>query len=72
MEAATAMLQGQVIALDAVLSLTAAKLSSDLKLPMADSMILATARAFKAKLWTQDADFENIEGVKYVKKTPNI
>jgi len=68
MEAATAMMQGRVIPLDATLALTAAKLSGDLKLPMADSIILATARAFNATLWTQDADFENVEGVKYVKK----
>lgn len=68
MEAAVAMKQGLVIPLDDTLALTAAKLSGDLKLPMADSIILATARTFNATLWTQDADFENVEGVKYVKK----
>jgi predicted nuclease of predicted toxin-antitoxin system len=36
-----------------------------LKLPMADSMILASARAFDAVLWTQDADFKGLEGVRY-------
>jgi len=33
---------------------------------MADSIILTTARAFEATLWTQDSDFEAIEGVKYI------
>jgi predicted nucleic acid-binding protein len=37
-------------------------------LPMADSIILATAKEFDATLWTQDADFKNINGVKYFSK----
>lgn len=64
----TAMMQGQVIDLDATLALSAAKLSTDLHLPMADSMILATARAREAELWTQDADLKGIEKVRYVEK----
>lgn len=64
----TAMMQGQVIDLDATLALSAAKLSTDLHLPMADSMILATARACAAELWTQDADLKGIEKVRYVEK----
>lgn len=39
-------------------------------LPLADSVMLATARLHGAVLWTQDADFEAIEGVRYVGKTP--
>jgi predicted nucleic acid-binding protein len=35
---------------------------------MADSIMLATAREYQATLWTQDADFESIEGVKYFSK----
>jgi predicted nucleic acid-binding protein len=35
---------------------------------MADSVILATARAYEATLWTQDGDFEGLEGVQYVAK----
>ena len=45
--------------------MSAAALSVDLKLPLADSIILATARKYSAELWTQDADFEGIEGVRY-------
>jgi predicted nucleic acid-binding protein len=35
---------------------------------MADSIILATARAYESILWTQDADVEDMEGVKYIQK----
>jgi predicted nucleic acid-binding protein len=59
---------GQIIDLDESLALSAAKLSVDLKLPMADSLILATARANQATFWTQDEHFKELDGVKYVKK----
>lgn len=59
---------GQIIELDESLALSAAKLSVDLKLPMADSLILATARAKRATFWTQDEHFKNLDGVKYIKK----
>jgi predicted nucleic acid-binding protein len=68
LQAVGQMAQGQVIALNQTLALSAAKLSVDLKLPMADSMILATARAYRAVLWTQDADFRGIEGIQYIEK----
>jgi len=63
--AAAAMQQGRIVDLDAGLSLEAARLSLDCKLPLADSVILATSRASKAQLWTQDADFEGLPDVKY-------
>jgi predicted nucleic acid-binding protein len=50
------------------IAINAAQISSDHKLAMADSIILATARANKATLWTQDADFERIAGVRYIAK----
>lgn len=65
LQAAAHMQQGRVVELDASLAMSAAKLSHDLKLPMADSLILATARRFEATLWTQDADFERVPGVRY-------
>lgn len=68
LEAVAAMMQGQVVVFDAALALNAAKLSIDHRLPMADSMILATARAYDAVLWTQDRDFAQIPGVKYIEK----
>ncbi len=66
LKAVAHMQQGHVVDLDASLALKAARISFDLKLPLAHSVILATARAYKACLWTQDADFEGLEGVKYV------
>lgn len=63
------MRQGQVIDLSDTLAVGAARLSFDLKLPLADSIILHTARHYGAKLWTQDAHFESVEGVSYVRKS---
>ena len=65
LQAAALMQGGRIVDLDAGLALSAAKLSAQLKLPMADSVILATARAHKATIWTQDADFEKLPDVKY-------
>jgi len=65
---AAQMQQGKVVDPDKSLALSAAKISLDTKLPLADSVILATARAYGAVLWTQDADFAKIQGVKYAAK----
>ncbi len=62
------MSSGQVVPLDRDLSITAARLSLELSLPMADSIILATAQAYEATLWTQDVDFEGVKGVRYIEK----
>ena len=58
--------QGRLVELSSALALRAARLSVDLQLPMADSIMLATARAFEATLWTQDADFKDVADVRYV------
>jgi predicted nucleic acid-binding protein len=50
------------------IAVNAAYISSDLQIAMADSIILATARAHNAILWTQDADFEGMDGVQYMGK----
>jgi predicted nucleic acid-binding protein len=60
--------KGQVLDLTAPLALSAAEISAETKLPMADSIILATAQDFQASLWTQDEHFKGIPGVQYVKK----
>jgi predicted nucleic acid-binding protein len=62
------MLLGQIVDLDRQTAINAAQISLDLKLAMADSIILATARAHDATLWTQDEHFKNIEGVQYIEK----
>ncbi len=69
LEAVAMMYDGKIIDLDREIALIAAELSFELKLPMADSIILATARANDAILWTQDEHFKGLAGVKYVKKT---
>jgi predicted nucleic acid-binding protein len=59
---------GHTIELDRKIALDAARISLDLKLAMADSIILASAREHDAILWTQDAHFKGMDGVKYVEK----
>ncbi len=68
LQAAAAMQKGRVVDLTAMLAITASKLSLEHGIPMADSIILATAKAFDAVIWTQDSDFKNIAGVKYFPK----
>jgi len=57
--------QGKIVDLGAPLALAAATFSDAHKLPMADSIIYVTARAFDATLWTQDADFEHLPHVRF-------
>ena len=66
LQAVAVMIQGTVVDLNMDLALSAAKVSTELKVPMVDSVMLATAHAHDATLWTQDADFERIAGVQYV------
>jgi predicted nucleic acid-binding protein len=68
LQAAAAMQKGTVVDLTAKLAISASKLGLQLGLPMADSIILATAKEYKARIWTQDSDFEAISGVKYFPK----
>jgi predicted nucleic acid-binding protein len=68
LRAVALMAQGTVVELDMRIALEAARLSDKEKLPMADSMMLATARLHGATLWTQDGDFEKFEDVRYVRK----
>jgi predicted nucleic acid-binding protein len=65
LQAVSGMQQGRVVDLDAAIALDAARLSVASRLPMADSIILATSRAFNATLWTQDTDFEGLAGVRF-------
>ena len=68
LKAVALMEQGRVVDLNDTLAMNAAKLSLDHKLPMADGIILATAHAQNSVIWTQDADFKGIKGVKYIEK----
>lgn len=64
-----ALRQGRIIDLDDRVSLDAAELSVATRLALTDSIMLATARAHGAMLWTQDADFEGLEDVQFKRKS---
>jgi predicted nucleic acid-binding protein len=64
--AVAAMQQSTVVVFDQEIALSAADLSLEYGLAMADAMVLATARSFRAELVTSDRDFEGIEGVTYL------
>ncbi len=68
LQAVAVMLRGHVREFDIPLALTAVRVSLEYRLPMADSIILATARVHDATLWTQDEHFEHIPGVRYIPK----
>lgn len=68
LQAAAVMQKGTVVDLTVQLAIAASRLSLEHSLPMADSIILTTAKAYDAILWTQDADFKNMPGVKYFPK----
>lgn len=68
LQAVAEMQLGTVVELSSEFALEAARLSYQLTIPMADSIVLATANKLGAVLWTQDADFEKIPGVKFIRK----
>ena len=68
LEAAAAMQRGTIVNVTAEIAMAGARLGLEHGLPMADSLILATARAHDATLWTQDAHFEGLAKVKYFAK----
>ena len=62
---AATMRQGRVIDLDTGLAIEAAELGTSHGLPLVDSIIYASALCHEANLWTQDADFDGLDHVKY-------
>jgi len=68
LQAIAHMEQGKVIPLNSALAINAAKFGIELKLPLADSIIYATGQRFDALIWTQDEDFEELDGVEYLAK----
>jgi toxin FitB len=61
--------QGRVVDLDRATALEPARLAIEHRLAVADSVMLAGARRHRAMLWTQDADFKSLSGVKYLAKS---
>jgi predicted nucleic acid-binding protein len=68
LQAVALMQQARVVELSSSIALLAAKLSLEVKIPMADSIILATTQTNNATLWTQDNDFQGLPGVRYFPK----
>jgi predicted nucleic acid-binding protein len=66
LQAVALLAQGAVVELNLSLAMDAAKVSAEQGIPMADSIMLATARAHDATLWTQDSDFAGMDGVEYI------
>ncbi|MCD4824165.1 MAG: type II toxin-antitoxin system VapC family toxin [Phycisphaerae bacterium] len=65
LEAVAHIQTGQVVDFDASLAIEAARLGRRYALPLADSIIYATARRHDATVWTQDAHFEKLAGVRF-------
>jgi predicted nucleic acid-binding protein len=68
LQVAAALHQGRIVPLDAGLALSAAQLGVAHRLPLADSVIYATAKRFGAAVWTSDADFERLPDVRFFAK----
>lgn len=66
LQAVALMQQGRAVDLDASSAISAARLSAAMGLPMADAIMISAARTHDAVLWTQDAHFDGIDGVRYV------
>ncbi len=62
--------QGHVIVLDAGLAADAASYGIQYRLPLADSIIYATARRHRATVWTQDSDFKDLPDVRFYTRRP--
>jgi predicted nucleic acid-binding protein len=69
-QAIAMMQQGQIVEINIIIALNAARNSIELKLPMADSLIFTTAQMSHATLWTQNSDFEKLTGVEFIRKRP--
>lgn len=65
LQAVALMQQGQVVELTSAIALAAATLGLEHRLPLADSVVFATARQHEATLWTQDADFDGLADVRF-------
>jgi predicted nucleic acid-binding protein len=68
LQAVALMQQANIMDVTSPIAMDAANINTELKLPMADSIILATARAYGATLWTQDADLDGLPNVRFTKK----
>jgi len=68
LEAYAQMSRTKIVNLTDSLSLEVADISMNLNLEMADSIILATAKAYKAQIVTSDEHLKKIDEVKFISK----
>ncbi len=68
LEGVSRLYRGHLIELNEAIALQAAQLAMEYHLPLADSVIYASARACEATLWTQDDHFRDLPGVEYIEK----
>jgi predicted nucleic acid-binding protein len=68
LQALAAIQKGKIVELSPSISISASKISLRYNLPMADSIIYATAKRLNATVWTQDVDFKDLPGVKFIPK----
>ena len=67
-QAIAVMQRGKIVDLDSSIAIAAAQLSHALRLPMAGSIILTTARQHQARLFSMDADFKGLADVELILK----
>jgi len=60
---------GRVLDLTDARAVAAAQIAARHKLAMADAAMYAMAREFDATFWTQDVDYQGLDGVRYCAKT---
>jgi predicted nucleic acid-binding protein len=65
------MRQARVVAFDADFAIGAARVGRALGLPLADSIIYATAQAHGAEMWTHDEHFRGLPGVRFLEVRPH-
>ena len=66
LDAVGVMSQATVVALDADAAVEAARAGLAHRLPLADSIIYAAARRAGATVWTHDAHFRDLPGVRFI------
>lgn len=67
-QAIAVMQQSNVIEVTEQIAVEAAKLSVAYSIPMADSIVIATAQSIDATIYTQDNDFKGFKNVMFFKK----
>ena len=67
-QAIAVMQQAEVLEITSQIAIEGSKISIQNKIPMADSLIIASARSVGAKIWTQDYNFKGLDNVMFFKK----